>query len=200
MNDVLRGWKTILAGRTPFLSIEITKECPLTCPGCYAYGDEHLGGGTILRQVSDFRGKELVDGVMGLVDALDQLNRELSHPGVIITFTHESVPPALPPDLTICLFRIAQEALHNALKHSSARNVSVDLTGVSDRIALTIVDDGVGFDVDAAWRRGLGLISVRERVEAIGGTFELRSSPGAGTRLEVSVPVPVSHDTNTVAV
>jgi MoaA/NifB/PqqE/SkfB family radical SAM enzyme len=69
LNDVLRGWKTILAGRTPFLSIEITKECPLTCPGCYAYGDEHLGGGTVLRQVSDFRGKELVDGVMGLVDA-----------------------------------------------------------------------------------------------------------------------------------
>lgn len=67
--DVLRGWKTILAGRTPFLSIEITKECPLTCPGCYAYGDEHLGGATVLRQVSDFRGKELVDGVMGLVDA-----------------------------------------------------------------------------------------------------------------------------------
>ena len=56
--------------------------------------------------------------VMGLVDALDGLNRELSHPGVTITFTHESVPPALPPDLTLCLFRIVQEALHNALKHS----------------------------------------------------------------------------------
>ena len=67
--DVLRAWKTILSGRTPFLSIEITKEGPLTCPGCYAYGDEHLGGGTVLRQVSDFRGKELVDGVMNLIDA-----------------------------------------------------------------------------------------------------------------------------------
>jgi len=67
--DVVRGWKTILAGRTPFLSIEITKECPLACPGCYAYGEDHLGGGAVLRQVSDFRGKELVDGVMNLVDA-----------------------------------------------------------------------------------------------------------------------------------
>jgi len=67
--DVLRAWGSILAGRTPFLSIEITKECPLTCPGCYAYNDEHLGGGTVLRQVSDFRGKELVDGVMNLIDA-----------------------------------------------------------------------------------------------------------------------------------
>lgn len=67
--DVIRGWKTILAGRTPFLSIEITKECPLSCPGCYAYGDEHLGGSTILRQVSDYRGQTLVDGVMALIDA-----------------------------------------------------------------------------------------------------------------------------------
>jgi MoaA/NifB/PqqE/SkfB family radical SAM enzyme len=67
--DVLRGWKTILAGRTPFVSIEITKECPLSCPGCYAYGEEHLGGATILRQVSDYKGKALVDGVLGLLDA-----------------------------------------------------------------------------------------------------------------------------------
>jgi signal transduction histidine kinase len=138
--------------------------------------------------------------VLGLVDALNGLKRELSHPGVTITFTHQGVPPTLQPDLTLCLFRIVQEALQNANKHSEARNVSVDLTGASDGIALTIVDDGVGFDVDAAWRRGLGLISVRERVEAIGGTFALRSSPGAGTRLEVSVPVPVSHNTKTVAV
>ena len=138
--------------------------------------------------------------VLGLVDALKGLKRELSHPGVTITFTHEGVPPTIPPDLTLCLFRIVQEALQNANKHSKARNVSVDLTGVADGIALTIVDDGVGFDVDAAWRRGLGLISVRERVEAIGGTFGLRSSPGAGTRLEVCVPVPISNDTKTVAV
>jgi signal transduction histidine kinase len=138
--------------------------------------------------------------VMGLVDAVNGLKKELLHPGVTITFTHEGVPPTLPPDLTLCLFRVVQEALQNASKHSQARNVSVDLTGTSDGIALTIVDDGVGFDVDAAWRRGLGLISVRERVEAIGGTFGLRSSPGAGTRLKVSVPVPISHHTKTVAV
>jgi signal transduction histidine kinase len=138
--------------------------------------------------------------VMGLVDAVNGLKKELLHPGVTITFTHEGVPPTLPPDLTLCLFRVVQEALQNANKHSQARNVSVDLNGTSDVIALTIVDDGVGFDVDAAWRKGLGLISVRERVEAIGGTFGLHSSPGAGTRLEVSVPVPISHNTKTVAV
>ena len=138
--------------------------------------------------------------VMGLVDAVNGLKKELLYPGVTIAFTHEGVPATLPPGFTLCLFRVVQEALQNANKHSQARNVSVDLTGTSDGIALTIVDDGVGFDVDAAWRRGLGLISMRERVEAIGGTFGLRSSPGAGTRLEVSVPVPISHNTKTVAV
>jgi MoaA/NifB/PqqE/SkfB family radical SAM enzyme len=67
-SEVIRGWGAILAGRTPFLSIEITKECPLACPGCYAYGDEHLGGATVLRQVGDFKGQALIDGVMRLID------------------------------------------------------------------------------------------------------------------------------------
>ena len=67
--------------------------------------------------------------MLGLVEALNGLQRELSSPEVTLTFTHEGVPPTLPPDLTLCLFRIVQEALQNARKHSDARNVSVDLTG-----------------------------------------------------------------------
>jgi signal transduction histidine kinase len=136
--------------------------------------------------------------LVDLVKALDGLQSEFSKPGVTITFAHENVPPMLVPDLNLCLFRIVQEALQNALKYSKAHNVSVDLRGVSDRIALTIVDDGVGFDVDAVWGRGLGLISMHERVEAFGGTFEIRSSPGAGTRLEVGVPASILHDTEVV--
>ena len=65
---VVSAWGKILLGRTPTLSIEITRECPLRCPGCYAYGDEHLGGGVTLRDVSDFRGQALVDGILSLVD------------------------------------------------------------------------------------------------------------------------------------
>jgi signal transduction histidine kinase len=112
----------------------------------------------------------------------------MAQPGVSITFTHENIPPTLPSDLTLCLFRIAQEALQNACKYSRARNVSVDLRVLPEGIALTIVDDGVGFDVEAVWGRGLGLISAQERIEGIGGTLEVVSSPGAGTRLEVRVP------------
>src|SRR5579863_8438320 len=65
--EILTAWGRILMGRVPLLSIEITRECPLSCPGCYAYGDMHLGGDVTLSQLSDFRGDALVDGVLDLV-------------------------------------------------------------------------------------------------------------------------------------
>ena len=65
--DVVQAWGRILTGSTPLLSIEITRECPLSCPGCYAYNDNHLGGGTVLRELNDKRGDDLVEGVVGLV-------------------------------------------------------------------------------------------------------------------------------------
>ena len=74
MEGVLRAWGRILAGYRPNLSIEITRECPLHCPGCYAYGDQHLGGGTTLREVRDLKGQALIDGVIGLVDRLKPLH------------------------------------------------------------------------------------------------------------------------------
>lgn len=67
-SDIFRAWGTILAGRAPSLSIEITKECPLRCPGCYAFDTAHLGGGQLLRELSDYRGDRLVSGVLELVD------------------------------------------------------------------------------------------------------------------------------------
>jgi len=68
ISQVLLAWKKILQGETPSLSIEITRECPLRCPGCYAYGSDHLGGGVTLRELSDYKGKELVDNIMEVVD------------------------------------------------------------------------------------------------------------------------------------
>jgi len=65
--ELLSAWGRILTGRVPMLSIEITRECPLTCPGCYAYGETHLGGGATLRELNDLRGDALVEGVLGLV-------------------------------------------------------------------------------------------------------------------------------------
>jgi MoaA/NifB/PqqE/SkfB family radical SAM enzyme len=66
-SDVLRAWGRILRGRTPFLSLEITKECPLRCPGCYAYSPDHLGPVTTLRQLSDYRGRDLVTATVAVV-------------------------------------------------------------------------------------------------------------------------------------
>jgi MoaA/NifB/PqqE/SkfB family radical SAM enzyme len=68
MKAIFQSWGRILAGYTPALSIEITRECPLRCPGCYAYGDEHLQGGITLRQLSDYKGRELVDRTLAVVD------------------------------------------------------------------------------------------------------------------------------------
>src|SRR5262249_34052517 len=65
--ELLAAWKSILAGSTPMMSIEITRECPLHCPGCYAYGEDHLGGDVTLRSLADFRGDALVEGILKLV-------------------------------------------------------------------------------------------------------------------------------------
>ena len=76
-SEVLQAWAMILAGRAPSLSIEITKECPLRCPGCYAFDSAHLGGTTELRQLSDFKGDVLVEKILGLVDEHKPLHLSL---------------------------------------------------------------------------------------------------------------------------
>lgn len=75
--EVLKAWKKILRGEKPSLSIEITKECPLRCPGCYAYEDVHLGGGATLRELNDRKGQELIDGVLSIVDRYKPLHLSL---------------------------------------------------------------------------------------------------------------------------
>ena len=132
--------------------------------------------------------------LIGLVAALQGLRRELSQPDLEITFTHENVPSPLPEELALCLFRIVQEALHNAIKYSRGRHVSVDLQGGPAGLTLNIVDDGVGFDLKTMWRKGLGLISMQERLEAVGGSLEILSKPGDGTRLKAAVPVPLDPE------
>ena len=133
--------------------------------------------------------------LVGLVAALEGLLRELSHHNFRITFTHENVPATIAPDLALCLFRVVQEGVQNALKHSRGGNVSVHLSGHPYGLTLTVVDDGVGFVVDEAWQPGFGLLNMGERVEALGGTFNVRSSPHRGTTLEISVPVAVGNHT-----
>jgi MoaA/NifB/PqqE/SkfB family radical SAM enzyme len=77
ISEVLRAWKKILRGERPSLSIEITRECPLRCPGCYAYDDAHLGGGVTLRTLSDYKGQALIDNIMQIVNRRRPLHLSL---------------------------------------------------------------------------------------------------------------------------
>jgi signal transduction histidine kinase len=134
--------------------------------------------------------------LIGLVAALDHLCLELSRAGVSIAFKHDNVPSTLQSDVMLCLFRVVQEALQNAIKYSNGNELSVHLRGGSDGLTVTITDNGVGFDVDAAWSKGVGLVSMVERLEAVGGSFEICSNPGAGTRLTATVSLHVAQSTD----
>jgi signal transduction histidine kinase len=98
-----------------------------------------------------------------------------------------NLPDKLQPSTSLSLYRVAQETLHNIITHSQARNVEVELASDNGQILLRITDDGVGFDVSQEGT-GLGLLSMRQRVQALGGAIEISSSPRAGTQIEVRVP------------
>jgi PAS domain S-box-containing protein len=108
---------------------------------------------------------------------------------VKIDFVGRDLPRQLPKDISICLFRVAQEALSNGVKHSRGGQFVVQLVGMPGAIHLSVRDDGVGFDPENTMnRRGLGLISMRERLTLVRGTVEIRSKPRGGTEIFCSVP------------
>ena len=76
-SEIVSAWKKILKGEPPSLSIEVTRECPLRCPGCYAYDDAHLGGGLTLRSLSDSKGQDLIDGILAVVDRIQPMHLSL---------------------------------------------------------------------------------------------------------------------------
>jgi signal transduction histidine kinase len=131
--------------------------------------------------------------LLGLVAAVEALRLELSHSGNAIAFSHDNVPSNLAADVTLCLFRVVQEALHNAIKYSQAEELSVCLAANQTELSLSVVDNGVGFDAEVMSANGLGLLSMKERLEMIGGLLEVQSSPGCGTRVKARVPLDVAH-------
>ncbi|WP_248962347.1 GAF domain-containing sensor histidine kinase [Sphaerisporangium perillae] len=95
----------------------------------------------------------------------------------------------LRPEVEVTVLRVAQEAIHNALRHAKASSVQVRVEIAGSCLTLDVRDDGQGFQVEAPSPRGLGLLSMRERAEAAGGSLLLRSAPGAGTTVRLEVPV-----------
>jgi PAS domain S-box-containing protein len=128
---------------------------------------------------------------LGLVAALRSLCVELSERyGLKIEFTHSDVPANLPKDISLCLYRIVQESLNNVVRHSGAREAQVELRGAEQEIGLRISDSGSGFDVESARsKKGLGLISMRERLRLIGGTISIDSQISKGTKIVARVPL-----------
>jgi PAS domain S-box-containing protein len=107
-----------------------------------------------------------------------------------IDFKVDDLPRPLSPDISLCLFRVLQEALHNSAKHSGGRHFEVRLWGTSEEIHLTVKDSGAGFDREAAKEsRGLGLISMEERLKLVKGTLSIDSQPKRGTTIRARVPL-----------
>ena len=115
--------------------------------------------------------------------------------GAEIDFRSHDFPGVVQPDVSVCLFRVLQEALHNGVMHSGVRKFSVQLWGESDEINLRVSDLGVGFDIRVARRgRGLGLIRIEQRVNLAEGTFSIDSQPEKGTTVHVSLPLGSGND------
>ncbi len=108
---------------------------------------------------------------------------------VVVEVRHEQVPRNLPPDVALCIFRVLQESLQNAVKYSGVRQLRVQLRGKSGELQLIVRDNGIGFDQQEAMRRGLGLISMRERLQLVNGELFINSEPGHGTTVEARVPI-----------
>jgi PAS domain S-box-containing protein len=127
---------------------------------------------------------------LGLVAAIRGFCGELAkRQAVNVEFTDQNVPRNLAKDISLCLFRIAQEALHNSVKYSGVNEFKVELLRVADELHLLVTDHGVGFDVrEARHKGGLGLLSMQERIHLVHGKLNVESAPGMGTIVIAVVP------------
>jgi signal transduction histidine kinase len=129
--------------------------------------------------------------MLGLVPALRAHCAEIAkRHNVVVEFTTEGDLELLHPDIAVCLFRIAQESLRNGIAHAGAQRFRVSLASAGDEVVLTVTDDGRGFDLEAVRQngKGLGLVSMEERVRVVGGEVEIVTRPQQGTTIRVRVP------------
>ncbi len=156
-----------------------------------------------IRQISHQMHASILDE-LGLEKALEQLcfeqlgfeqnTFEASNQwlGVPVTFHARGMPDELPKEIALCLYRVAQAALHNVAKHAQASSASITLDGSPGFIEMVIADSGKGFDPSSE-QTGLGLASMRERVRILNGSISISAKPGEGTRISVRLPLPGSE-------
>ena len=128
---------------------------------------------------------------LGIATAMRGFCREFSaQQNVEIVFAHDHISGTVPSDISLCLFRVLQEALHNAVKYSGVRHFDAELRASSDAIDLTVRDSGSSFDVEEGLKTsGLGLVSMTERIKLVGGQLSIESYRGRGTTIHARVPL-----------
>ena len=137
MKGIFSSWGRILGGYAPSLSIEITRECPLRCPGCYAYGEDHLGGTTTLREVRDFKGQALIDGVHALVDRHKPLHVSIVGGEPLVRFR----------ELSELLPQLSARGLHVQVVTSAVRPIPVEWASIP-RLSVVVSIDGLPAEHD----------------------------------------------------
>ena len=137
---------------------------------------------------------------LGVVAGMKSWCKEFAERHKIEIDFRSDVATPVPLELGISLFRVLQEALHNAAKHSGVKRIEIQLKENSGEMQLVIEDLGKGFDMEAARKaRGLGITSMRERVRLVNGTIQIRSKPMAGTTIDVVVPLVSESESRRVA-
>ena len=132
---------------------------------------------------------------LGLAAALEWQGREVSRRSQIeVSVEADSIPEVLPDEYKICIYRLVQEALNNAVRHSGARNATVAVERSADTIVVRVTDDGHGFDPGRS--RGMGILGMEERVKRLGGTLSVESHPGKGTAVIAELPTPPEPGSN----
>lgn len=132
MEGIFRAWGRILAGYRPNLSIEITRECPLRCPGCYAYGDDHLGGSTTLRELADYKGQALIDGMLAVVDHHKPLHLSIVGGEPLVRFR----------ELNTLLPILAERGIYTQLVTSAVRPIPTEWRALR-RLQIVVSIDGL---------------------------------------------------------
>jgi sulfatase maturation enzyme AslB (radical SAM superfamily) len=135
--EVIQAWGKILSGYRPNLSIEITKECPLRCPGCYAYGDEHLGGGVTLRGLADYKGDELVTRFMALIDRHKPLHVSIVGGEPLVRYR----------ELGKILPQLAERGVHAQVVTSAVRQIPAEWAALR-RLQIVVSIDGLPAEHD----------------------------------------------------
>jgi signal transduction histidine kinase len=137
---------------------------------------------------------------LGVVAGIKSWCREFGERQRMEVEFRSDVLSVLPLEVGVCLFRVLQEAVHNAVKYSGTKRVEVQLAEHSNEVHLVARDSGKGFDIEAASQgRGLGLASMQERVRLMSGTISIESKPMGGTTINVRVPVELGHESQWAA-